>query len=1103
LIHFYKRLHYATEKKVSLSNPTHFKPDYAVKMLKKNHKDDFLEKTKVAREERQQEKIKVESAIRIQSLVRGWLARLATKKIVLEKFNEVFPEIEEGTEVRCTRTALEMFHVSRLFLHIFNPLKCEALFERMLKYLLASIQLDSPKLSFIGVFLNKDFSVAWIKLVKELCSTSSSILTTTTHNIPNFNKKVSFYILVLISFTSSNTWKICKSKALAALAPHLVQLNHNITGHLVETGLFAHLKTVLLKGLASSSKVLFKKTTLSAINSLSLRPVIYSGFSEKLVSLYILNILCVPSFVHQLQVMCPEALDMMKSNTLLQHTIRLLSQEQQLKIHFNALEGSYALCLAANLVNLLHTEKSDNLQDDVISLVTVLTRLLESCSQYVTAKQSNLSHWHPVLGWFSVSLDKYLQSTIPIVKLQIARLWHPDSVKLLTHHLQMSAVHLPRPSPPPTPSPEERNAAKKLVMQAIEKTKTTYANTTQSLHPISHGINRLGNADCTRIALVCTLYQTAIRSLSQLRLEILIGLCYGDILLKPLWLFLNSLGPNCGLKSFLDLLNTNRSATCPEFQMLTLFCDTFGHLVTILDDSEFYERGDPFALHEYALLGQFINTFLYKAIWSGILTDPELPLFASMINLLAALRRRDERRSYTHPNFWLMKEARISTLVGDLAKGKTAAHLIKQNLPHIIPHRERVLLFRNEVHEEKCSLGILDNDYVSPQSSLITVHRSRLVEDGYRQLSTLSSHAIKGVVRVKFVNLQGLDEAGIDQDGVFKEFLEETIKKVFDPGLNLFCTTSEERLYPSPLSHITDNHLDLFEFVGKMIGKAVYEGIVVDVPFASFFLTQVLGHDHTTLYSYFDEMSSSDPELYKNLTYIKHYEGDVEDLGLTFSFDQDVMGRIVSHELVPGGRSIDVTNRNRILYIHMMAHFKMHKQIQSQVAAFRKGFRSVVSTNWLSLFSGPEVQRLISGDNTPVDLKDLRKNTSYYGGFHDSHKVIIWLWDILDRDFNDKEKGAFLKFVTSCSKPPLLGFYNLEPPFSIRCVEVSDEEDDGDTVGSVLRGFLAIKKKDPVNRLPTASTCFNLLKLPNYQKKSTLREKLRYAISFNSGFELS
>ena len=34
----------------------------------------------------------------------------------------------------------------------------------------------------------------------------------------------------------------------------------------------------------------------------------------------------------------------------------------------------------------------------------------------------------------------------------------------------------------------------------------------------------------------------------------------------------------------------------------------------------------------------------------------------------------------------------------------------------------------------------------------------------------------------------------------------------------------------------------------------------------------------------------------------------------------------------------------------------------------------------------------------------------------------------------------FFQFVTSCSKPPLLGFQHLEPPFSIRCVEVSDDQ---------------------------------------------------------------
>lgn len=115
--------------------------------------------------------------------------------------------------------------------------------------------------------------------------------------------------------------------------------------------------------------------------------------------------------------------------------------------------------------------------------------------------------------------------------------------------------------------------------------------------------------------------------------------------------------------------------------------------------------------------------------------------------------------------------------------------------------------------------------------------------------------------------------------------------------------------------------------------------------------------------------------------------------------------------------------------------------------------------------------------------------------------------------------------MTSCSKPPLLGFAHLEPPFSIRCVEVGDDEDTGDTIGiyshfhkkelysqcecilnfpgSVIRGFFTIRKKDPLNRLPTSSTCFNLLKLPNYQKRSTLRDKLRYAVNSNTGFELS
>jgi len=42
-----------------------------------------------------------------------------------------------------------------------------------------------------------------------------------------------------------------------------------------------------------------------------------------------------------------------------------------------------------------------------------------------------------------------------------------------------------------------------------------------------------------------------------------------------------------------------------------------------------------------------------------------------------------------------------------------------------------------------------------------------------------------------------------------------------------------------------------------------------------------------------------------------------------------------------------------------------------------------------------------------------------------------------------------------------------------------------------------------VARLPSASTCFNVLKLPNYKRSTTMKDKLKYAIKSGAGFELS
>ena len=38
-----------------------------------------------------------------------------------------------------------------------------------------------------------------------------------------------------------------------------------------------------------------------------------------------------------------------------------------------------------------------------------------------------------------------------------------------------------------------------------------------------------------------------------------------------------------------------------------------------------------------------------------------------------------------------------------------------------------------------------------------------------------------------------------------------------------------------------------------------------------------------------------------------------------------------------------------------------------------------------------------------------RKHVEYYGGFSGAHSVIRWLWDIVENDFDKREKGLFLK----------------------------------------------------------------------------------------------
>lgn len=108
---------------------------------------------------------------------------------------------------------------------------------------------------------------------------------------------------------------------------------------------------------------------------------------------------------------------------------------------------------------------------------------------------------------------------------------------------------------------------------------------------------------------------------------------------------------------------------------------------------------------------------------------------------------------------------------------------------------------------------------------------------------------------------------------------------------------------------------------------------------------------------------------------------------------------------------------------------------------------------------------------------------TYAGGYADDHPVIQNFWQVVS-SFGPSDQSALLKFVTACSRPPLLGFRYLEPAMGIQ-----------------MAGHVG--ETDAEGRLPTAATCMNLLKLPPYPTVRQMRDKLLYAIHSGVGFDLS
>jgi hypothetical protein len=144
-----------------------------------------------------------------------------------------------------------------------------------------------------------------------------------------------------------------------------------------------------------------------------------------------------------------------------------------------------------------------------------------------------------------------------------------------------------------------------------------------------------------------------------------------------------------------------------------------------------------------------------------------------------------------------------------------------------------------------------------------------------------------------------------------------------------------------------------------------------------------------------------------------------------------------------------------------------HRMLNS----FMDGLSNVFPDEILTLMTGEEIRDLFCG-NSDVDVELLRRVVEYEG-YQEDDEVIGFFWEAL-REMSSDERTKFLQFVWARNRLPMKESA-FDAPFKIQ----------KDTAGAGGGADAA---------LPSASTCFFSLTLPEYSSKDILKRKLLFAI---------
>uniref|UniRef100_K3WCL7 HECT-type E3 ubiquitin transferase n=1 Tax=Globisporangium ultimum (strain ATCC 200006 / CBS 805.95 / DAOM BR144) TaxID=431595 RepID=K3WCL7_GLOUD len=362
------------------------------------------------------------------------------------------------------------------------------------------------------------------------------------------------------------------------------------------------------------------------------------------------------------------------------------------------------------------------------------------------------------------------------------------------------------------------------------------------------------------------------------------------------------------------------------------------------------------------------------------------------------------------------------------------------------------------------------------------VRREHLVSDSMEQMLKCPPSRFWERLRIYFEN-----EPGLDAGGLIREWYEKLSESLFNDDFGLFISTKGENLgywiNPASASKVKD-HLHYYEFVGRLLAKALIEGYNMKMSLALPLIKHILSVPIS-----FSDLEFLDEDLYKNAMWMK--KNDHAEL-LNIDFTVQVItseGKSTTEELKPGGSNIDVTDANKKEYLELLLKHYMFRSISDQLGALLKGFYDVMPAFLLSVFDYQEFDLLLSGI-PDIDVSDWHAHSEVRWIKLEKpspaeHRVLEWFWEILAA-FTAEERARLLQFATGTSRVPVQGF---------KALMSSDGRVRRFTIQFVQRG------PPPTGLMPKGHTCFNRIDLPLYHTMEELMNYLTLVINMEiSGF---